>query len=82
MWNYAFSWPTILIISPLLVAIGFGALSMSPAEVKVANWLFTIGYSIAVVKIVAWIAFERPEPIAECTLFVVTCPPETSPLEM
>jgi len=74
MWTSFLGWTTVLIVGPLLVAIGFGVLSMSPAEVKIAVWLFAIGYSIPLLKIVAWIAFERSESVAGRTLFVaLTC---------
>lgn len=71
MWRQIISWPTVLVASNLLVALGFGVLSMSPPEVKVAIGFFTAGYLIIVAKIATWAIFEITGRIWEKGCFVL-----------
>jgi len=70
MWSFVFSWPVIAFIGGAVIAIGFGVLSMNPPESKIAISLFSVGYSLLLFKLCAWIAFERSESSPEKALFI------------
>ena len=70
MWSFIFSWSVITFVAGLIIAIGFGVLSMTPPESRIAIVLFSIGFSLLLFKLCAWIAFERSESNLEKALFI------------
>jgi hypothetical protein len=70
MWDNVFGWSVVVITGPGIVLLGFGVLSMTPAEYKFSLWCFAFGYLIILVKILSWILFERTEPTWERALFI------------
>lgn len=61
MLGIAFSWHVVAPIGLSLIGLGFGVLSMTPPENKIAIRLMTIGFALLAFKLSAWVAFERPE---------------------
>jgi hypothetical protein len=70
MLEIAFGWPVVSTVALLAIASGVAVLSMSPPETKIAVVLFSIGFPLLLMKLCAWIAFERPEPFTEKALFI------------
>lgn len=69
LWSFIVSWPVVGIVGPSIVLLGFGVLSMSPPETKLAQWCFAVGYLIILAKIVYWVTFERAEPPLQRAVF-------------
>jgi hypothetical protein len=69
MWTFAASWAVVAIVGPGLVLLGFGVLSMTPAEVKFSQACFAVGYLVILARIVFWVVFERTDPTLERATF-------------
>ena len=70
MWNFVTDWAVVAILGPAIIAIGFGALSMTPPEIKFALGCFAVGYLIILAKISWWMTFDRTDPDWQRSLFV------------
>lgn len=60
MWSVLVNWYTVGIVTPVLIGIGIGVLSMTPPHYTVAQACFSFSASILGGRLGWWIAFEQP----------------------
>ncbi len=69
MWAFVSNWITITVVVPVIIGIGWGALSMNPPEHIIAQVSFSLAAIILLIRTGWWMAFEQHGSIPQLTLF-------------
>jgi hypothetical protein len=69
MWQFLTNWITVVAVVPVLITLGWGALSMNPPSFTSAHSCFSLAATILLVRLGWMLAFEQPGNTIQKVIF-------------